>query len=600
MVPVNLIFDYITSILTKQPFEFDYKKSMHINMLSELRLLEKFHASILDVKERIIKADIVYKYLGADKEISDSYIYYKESSNTQLVKSKELKFKKHKAMFESKQKLLNVLNTTHLFQRLSQRKIKGEIDQARLMFQEVQNALDTSSNVQNQLHSQNTIKNAKIVEILLQINSIESQLKNRVTDFKLIVNELDTSIKEVTKEILLDFEFENSEKEYSKQNLSEDMINPELSFLNMYKELRKMIDSLKQTNVLTPLNSFTHSKSLLYDVNWPDFLITHNLANETFLLDYRQNCNTLTSINALMNKIDFMEQEIIANLKSTIFFINDVRTKRDTNKRVLKTLNDELFESKKRNKLMMNNYQKNDYIGVEYKKNIQNLEDTIHKSNIQLSVTTKNIKKLYDKLHSLDLLIQTTYQKYTTQMISDSYLVQLPDDEQSSKVTLLYDKLKTNQNRYDELLTKRKEIIMDEIKRKKSIVQTIVKKKSNDIIGSRNVIASFKNNIKTYQTFKQQISNINVSIENAINELIRQNNHGTLKQLANEEIEVISSMNSYNKEIDELNKEAETIETNSERNELKLKSQIDNLNEKLKEITTANATLETELKKNKI
>lgn len=58
---------------------------------------------------------------------------------------------------------------------------------------------------------------------------------------------------------------------------------------------------------------------------------------------------------------------------------------------------------------------------------------------------------------------------------------------------------------------------MDEIKRKKSIVQTIVKKKSNDIIGSRNVIASFKNNIKTYQTFKQQISNINVSIENAIN-----------------------------------------------------------------------------------
>lgn len=50
------------------------------------------------------------------------------------------------------------------------------------------------------------------MEILLQINSIESQLKNRVTDFKLIVNELDTSIKEVTKEILLDFEFENSEK----------------------------------------------------------------------------------------------------------------------------------------------------------------------------------------------------------------------------------------------------------------------------------------------------------------------------------------------------------------------------------------------------
>ena len=48
------------------------------------------------------------------------------------------------------------------------------------------------------------------MELLLQIKSIESQLKNRVSDFKLSVNELDTSIKEVSKEILLDFK--NSEK----------------------------------------------------------------------------------------------------------------------------------------------------------------------------------------------------------------------------------------------------------------------------------------------------------------------------------------------------------------------------------------------------
>jgi len=77
--------------------------------------------------------------------------------------------------------------------------------------------------------------------------------------------------------------------------------------------------------------------------------------------------------------------------------------------------------------------------------------------------------------------------------------------------------LKTIQNRHDELVTKRKEIIMDEIKRKKSIVEAIIKQKSNDIIGSRNVIESYKNNIKTYKTFKQQISNINTSIGSAIN-----------------------------------------------------------------------------------
>jgi len=43
-------------------------------MLNKLRLLEKFHTSILDIKERKIKADKVYKYLGADKEISGSKI----------------------------------------------------------------------------------------------------------------------------------------------------------------------------------------------------------------------------------------------------------------------------------------------------------------------------------------------------------------------------------------------------------------------------------------------------------------------------------------------------------------------------------------------
>lgn len=54
----------------------------------------------------------------------------------------------------------------------------------------------------------------------------------------------------------------------------------------------------------------------------------------------------------------------------------------------------------------------------------------------------------------------------------------------------------------------------------------------------------------------------------------------------------------YNKEIDELNKESETIEINSKRDELRIKYQIDNLNEKLKQITSANASLEMELKKN--
>jgi len=84
-------------------------------------------------------------------------------------------------------------------------------------------------------------------------------------------------------------------------------------------------------------------------------------------------------------------------------------------------------------------------------------------------------------------------------------------------VTLLYDKLKTVQNKHDELLTKRKEIITDEINRKKSIVEAMIKKKSNDIIVSRNVVESYKNNINTYKTFKLQFEEIYVSIEKTIN-----------------------------------------------------------------------------------
>lgn len=132
--------------LLEQPLEFDHKKSMYINMLKELRVLEKCHTSILDIKEQMIKADIVHKYLGTDKGSSgsktndikdilariilysillisfgnwflDSFIYYKESLNPQPVKSMEVKFKKNNAMIESKQKLLIILNTTHLFQR---------------------------------------------------------------------------------------------------------------------------------------------------------------------------------------------------------------------------------------------------------------------------------------------------------------------------------------------------------------------------------------------------------------------------------------------------------------------------------------------------
>jgi len=61
-------------LIIEQPFEFDHKKSMYIKVLSELRSLEKHHKLILDIKERLIKADITYKYLGANKKKPGSKI----------------------------------------------------------------------------------------------------------------------------------------------------------------------------------------------------------------------------------------------------------------------------------------------------------------------------------------------------------------------------------------------------------------------------------------------------------------------------------------------------------------------------------------------
>lgn len=53
-----------------------------------------------------------------------------------------------------------------------------------------------------------------------------------------------------------------------------------------------------------------------------------------------------------------------------------------------------------------------------------------------MTVTSKNIEKLYDDLECLDSLFQTTKKKYTDQLMSGSYLVELRNDKQPSKVKL--------------------------------------------------------------------------------------------------------------------------------------------------------------------
>lgn len=57
--------------------------------------------------------------------------------------------------------------------------------------------------------------------------------------------------------------------------------------------------------------------------------------------------------------------------------------------------------------------------------------------------------------------------------------------------------------------------------------------------------------------------------------------------------------NSYNQELDKINKEEDYIEKYSKLTELNMNAQIRKLKEKLQLITNANASLEVELNKNK-
>jgi hypothetical protein len=77
----------------------------------------------------------------------------------------------------------------------------------------------------------------------------------------------------------------------------------------------------------------------------------------------------------------------------------------------------------------------------------------------------------------------------------------------------LYEKLNTVMNNYNELLVKRKEIIMDQFKRKKSDLDAIEKEHSKKIIGTRNVIKFYKSKMPIYKQFVEQFKDLVTSNE---------------------------------------------------------------------------------------
>lgn len=78
---------------------------------------------------------------------------------------------------------------------------------------------------------------------------------------------------------------------------------------------------------------------------------------------------------------------------------------------------------------------------------------------------------------------------------------------------LLNDKLQTVENKYNELITKRKEIITNHFNRKNNVMKEKAKKNVEIINEVRNMITSHETKTKMYNQFIRQFTDLNDAIE---------------------------------------------------------------------------------------
>lgn len=78
---------------------------------------------------------------------------------------------------------------------------------------------------------------------------------------------------------------------------------------------------------------------------------------------------------------------------------------------------------------------------------------------------------------------------------------------------LLNDKLQTVENKYNELITKRKEIITNHFNRKNNVMKEKAKKNVEIINEVRNMITSHEKKTKMYNQFIHQFTDLNDAIE---------------------------------------------------------------------------------------
>lgn len=92
-------------------------------------------------------------------------------------------------------------------------------------------------------------------DIFSLMNLTEFQLKTRMNNFKSSIYDLKKSITEISNGIVLDIKFNNITQKSSKF-----VINIDFCLLNAYIELKKIIDSFNQTNVVKQLKSILQNE----------------------------------------------------------------------------------------------------------------------------------------------------------------------------------------------------------------------------------------------------------------------------------------------------------------------------------------------------
>lgn len=82
-------------------------------------------------------------------------------------------------------------------------------------------------------------------------------------------------------------------------------------------------------------------------------------------------------------------------------------------------------------------------------------------------------------------------------------------------MTVLYKEMKTIKKSYSALIIKRKQIMIDKFNKKKCAMEVEIREKLQNIVRITHNTTCYKNKIKTYGQYENNLKELNMSLENS-------------------------------------------------------------------------------------